>query len=194
MFSLTIKDIKPFSTCKKGPEILKWFESRFDDEQELPLLLVLDTFGETHAVFCLRAVKGGPEFALQYAIKCVENIKENFEIEYPGNTLLAECIETASNMKGNSAKEAGHNLEQFCRLKSKGTNATKAGFAASKLSYAAYTISQPHASVDFSLGAIEDSRDAAQNPCKEDEWQTKLFRKMLLEHGECKPKDTNQEN
>ncbi len=182
MFYLSIDKIKPFAMCPKGPEILKWFEDRFDSGQEIPLIHVYNKFGETHTVFCLRAVKGGPEFALDYAIKCVEHIRSVFEDEYPENPLLSECIETALFLKETSAKEAGHNMENFCRDKRTSSRALKAGFAASKLSYAAYTISQPHASVDFSLGAVEDARDAAKSSKLEDTWQSSLFKTLLVGH------------
>jgi len=188
MFYLSLSEIRQFVMCPKGPEIIKWFETRFDDDEKLPLQTVLDGWGETHAVFCLRAVKGGPEFALVYATDCVDRVRDKFNNEFKDNPLFDECLKTVLEREPESSmKEAGHNMELFCQSNNNvaGENrnrAIKAGLAASKLTYAAYSISQPHASVDFTLGAVEDSCDAADNKVLEDCWQTLHFQELLSNH------------
>jgi hypothetical protein len=187
MFYLSLAKIKPFAMCSKGPEIIKYFEERFDEEAVLPLQIVLDKWGETHAVFCLRAVEDGPEFALTYATDCVDRVRDIFNTEFVDNPLFDECLKTVLEREsGSSMKEAGHNMESFCLSNiadgETRDKAIKAGMAASKLSYAAYTLSQPHASVDFSLGAIEDSCQAASNTVLENCWQEIHFKELLLSH------------
>jgi len=181
--------------CPKGPQIVKWFEERFPEDMDLPLMTLFEQFGDVHTVFCLRAIDGGPEFALAYTIECVERVKKQFESEFPGNPLFFECILAAKksiselypDFNLSDAKEAGHNMESFCGSNHTNTSrernlAIKAGLAASRVAYAAYTISQAHASVDYSLGAIEDARDAADNQKLEDMWQSNRLKELLLAH------------
>jgi hypothetical protein len=185
MFYLSLSKIRPFAMCSKGPEIIRYFEARFDEEAVLPLQIVLDVWGETHAVFCLRAVEGGPEFALTYATDCVDRVRDIFNTEFVDNPLFDECLQTVLEREsGSSMKEAGHNIESFClsNTSAERDKAIKAGLSASKLSYAAYTLSQPHASVDFSLGAVEDACQAAKNPVLENCWQEIHFKELLLSH------------
>jgi hypothetical protein len=195
MFYLSLEKIKPYAMCPKGPAIVKWFEERFPEDMELPLINVFDQFGDVHTVFCLRAMNGGPEFALSYSIDCVRRMKRTFEDEFPGNPLFYEALLVAQqsisplypDFSITSAKEAGHNMELFCNSHHTNTSqernkAIKAGLAASRVALAAYTLSQPHASVDYSLGAIEEARDAAYNAKLEDIWQSSHLKELLLAH------------
>ncbi|MFA5152501.1 MAG: hypothetical protein WC554_08090 [Clostridia bacterium] len=194
MFYLSLEKIKPYAMCPKGPSIVKWFEDRFPEDMELPLIDVFNQFGDVHTVFCLRAVNGGPEFALDYARDCIKNVQHKFEDEFPDNPLFMECIAVVNlilmhrtDTLISSAKEAGHNMELFCNSHHTNTSrereqAIKAGLAASRVAYAAYTLSQSHASVDYSLGAIEEARDAADNAKLEDIWQSSHLKELLLAH------------
>jgi len=122
-------------------------------------------------------------------------MKKIFEDEFPGNPLFYEALLVAQqsisplypDFSITSAKEAGHNMELFCNSHHTNTSqernkAIKAGLAASRVAYAAYTLSQSHASVDYSLGAIEEARDAADNAKLEDIWQSSHLKELLLAH------------
>jgi hypothetical protein len=209
MFYLSLDKIKNVAMCPKGPEIVKWFSDRFPEDMELPLMNVFDKFGDVHTVFCLRAVNGGPEFALSYTIECVRRVKKTFENEFPGNPLFYECLLVAQKSLSplyrddfniDCAREAGKNMEKFCNSNNtvnsqERRNAIKAGLAASRVAYAAYTLSQPHASVDYSLGAIEEARDAADNAKLEDLWQSNRLKELLLAHkDEHISNSSDQEN
>ena len=70
MFYLSIEKIRGYNSCPDGPEILKWFECRYGEKELIPLSTLFLNFGKIHTVFCLRAVDGGSEFAIKYAINC----------------------------------------------------------------------------------------------------------------------------
>jgi hypothetical protein len=193
MLTLSLNKIKQYSMCKEGPEIIAWFERQYSDEDEIPLSLCLQKFGEVHTTFCLRAIENGQWIALEYGIECVENIRQMFIRQYDCNPLFDLCIGEARGVLRNTspldvAKESGKNMEWFCTahppVNDKQKKAIKAGLAASRIAYAAYTISQPHTSVDYVLGATEEAAEAAQFPKLEEVFQKKLLEKKIRYYDE----------
>jgi hypothetical protein len=206
MFYLSLDKIRKYAMCPQGPKIIKWFEDRFPEDMDLPLITVFEQFGDVHTVFCLRAVDGGPEFALDYARDCVKRIQHKFEDEFPDNPLFRECIAVvnlilmhSTDTLLSSAREAGHNMEVFCNSHHTNTSrkrehAIKAGLSASRLAYAAYTLKQPHSSVDYSLGAVEEAMDAADNDKLEDMWQKSHLESLLMAHKDDEHRSIGSEN
>jgi hypothetical protein len=189
VFYATINEVKKFRVCSDGPKVDKHFSARYGPDDPISMLELLEAFDGTIAMFGLRVVKGGPQFAVKCAITAAARALPVFQERFPDcplaeNSLRVAGLRLVGDIDATSCKSVGRECEAFCKqhMLPEDDKARKAGMACARAAFSAYALHVAPTCVDYAIGACEDACEAADDMVMEAQWQTEALRAALLAH------------
>ena len=187
MFTLSLNKIKGYDTCPDGPAIFRWFDEKYDRDEEIPIMELFKQWGPIHTFFCLRAVDGGPEFCAKLTDQCVERmISKYFSDSDMINRYYWACNLMLTNLKKVDkayCRQIAHEIEKEIAPTFKNKKQRLAALSVARFACGLYTLNgSGPTSVGYFMGAAEDAMNAADDPIEEGIWQENLLRTKLQEN------------
>jgi len=173
---ITIAKIKSYNPCESG---IKAFEEKYPDfADKLSVLLALDDVPYTDKVWL--ATKVAPlKMLQQWSVECAEMVLPNYEKQFPNDTGVRDCLETAKKViAGELDKSAAASAARSAA--SAARSAASAAWSAASAASAAWSAASAAWSAASAASAAWSAASAAWSAASAEKEQEDLNLSILI--------------
>ncbi len=187
MFYATVEEASHFIACQDGPKIKAWFAKKYPPNHPIALSELMDKFGFSNAMYCMRFKDEAVRFLWHFASEAILHVAPLFPIsDYNLFSLVQKSVETLRlNLDDlNVCRKVAEELQREvvyggCPKDSQQLAFAEAGYY---LSCGAYTIKYKPVSAGYSMGVCPYCASATKFPLAEAKWQEETFRQRINKH------------